>query len=447
MRKIKGGKAAVWACAICSFGLVVGLAACSPSTSSDSSGGSKKDDSATTTTTQVVETPEADSYGVVVADSWKDIYPNQYNTYMENESNSPDSGKHNYLELYPALNTMYKGYAFALGYDEASSHLYSLTSVKETPRTVKKEQLANCITCKTPQFTALVREQGDTVYLTKFNDLVNDFTEPISCWNCHENDPTSLKVGNTFFTEALGKDATNYSKAPLEAQVCGQCHNEYYFSGDNKVPTNPYSGLDEMTPDAILAYYDAKGYSDWKHADTLAPMIKVQHPEFETVYGGEQSEGMAKMGYACSDCHMGTTTASDGSEYTSHNWVSPLENKELLENECNKCHKDLKSEVEAIQAEEEERVTAISEKIEDMTNKIASTYAEEIAQIKAAQEAGNTQDASEGLQQLWTLQRNAQFYWDFVMVENSEGAHNSTLTTETLDKAEAAVDEALSLLA
>ena len=33
------------------------------------------------------------------------------------------------------------------------------------------------------------------------------------------------------------------------------------------------------------------------------------------------------------------------------------------------------------------------------------------------------------------------------MVENSEGAHNSKLTDETLDKAEAAVDEALTMLA
>ena len=39
------------------------------------------------------------------------------------------------------------------------------------------------------------------------------------------------------------------------------------------------------------------------------------------------------------------------------------------------------------------------------------------------------------------------FYWDFVFVENSGGAHNSTLTNDCLDKAEAAVDEALAMLA
>ena len=74
-------------------------------------------------------------------------------------------------------------------------------------------------------------------------------------------------------------------------------------------------------------------------------------------------------------------------------------------------------------------------------------HADEIAAIKAAKDAGGKQDPSAELAALWKLQRNAQFYWDFVMVENSEGAHNPDLTFETLDKAEAAADQALSMLA
>ena len=209
---------------------------------------------------------------------------------------------------------------------------------------------------------------------------------------------------------------------------------------------SPYTGLDQMTPDAILAYYDERNFKDWNHADTFAPMIKVQHPEFETMHGGEQSP-MAKAGYGCSDCHMAPAEGANG-EYTSHNWVSPLENKQLIENDCSKCHDDLEKKVKDIQASEEERVTAISEKIEDMTNKIAAKYADEIAAMKAANEAKtDIPAASEELAKLQKLQRNAQFYWHFVMVENSEGAHNSKLTNETLDKAEAAADEALAMLA
>ena len=55
--------------------------------------------------------------------------------------------------------------------------------------------------------------------------------------------------------------------------------------------------------------------------------------------------------------------------------------------------------------------------------------------------------AGDKLAQCQKLHRNAQFYWDFVMVENGDGAHNSKLSDETLDKSEKAVDEALALLA
>ena len=158
------------------------------------------------------------------------------------------------------------------------------------------EQLANCISCKTPQYTALVNAEGDTAYQGKFNDMIDQFDEPISCYNCHENDPTQLVVGNKFFVRALGDDVDNEKKAPLASQTCGQCHNEYYFDPTTKATTNPYTGTDQMTPDAILAYYDDMNFSDWNHADTMAPMIKVQHPEFETIYGGK-STTMARIGY------------------------------------------------------------------------------------------------------------------------------------------------------
>lgn len=439
MTKNKRNKAALWIASICAFGLVMGLVACAPQKSSSQTAGQKADES------QQAGTPEADEYGVVLAESWKDVYPDQYNSYMANEANSPDSGKHDYLELYPALNTMYKGYAFALGYDEASSHLYTLQSVSESPRTTQKEQSANCITCKTPQFTALVTNEGDTVYAQKFNDLIGQFTEPISCYNCHENDPSTLTVTGTHWTNAIG---SAIEEVPEGAAVCGQCHNEYYFPTDTKVTSYAYSNLEEMTPESILAFYDEKGFKDWEHADTMAPMIKVQHPEFETMYGGtkEESGPMAQHGYACSDCHMAATEGENG-EYTSHNWSSPLANASLIENNCSQCHEDIVGEVRAVQDEEETRVTAISEDIEAMTNAIAAKYADEIAALKAKKDAGEEYAASAELAQLQQLQREAQFYWDFVMVENSEGAHNPTLTWKTLDKAQAAVDEAMALLA
>ncbi len=413
--KRKRKKMALAATIVCAIGLVVGITACAPQANTTGSAESKI-------------MPTEDSFGVITAEEWSGLYPSQYASYLENEANSPESGKHDYLELYPALNTMYKGYAFSLDYDEAASHLYSLDSVKGTQRTIKKEQLANCITCKTPQYTAKVNKEGDSAYQDKFNDVVNDFTEPISCYNCHENDPQNLAVASKFWTEkSMGKDV---NAVPLEAQVCGQCHNEYYFNSETKATTNPYSGLAAMTPEAILAYYDDMGFKDWEHPDTGAAMLKVQHPEFETVYGGDQSH-MAQLGYSCADCHMGSAVAEDGSTYTNHQWKSPLENTELINDKCSTCHEDLVSQVKAWQDEEEARVTSISEKIADYTDKLAAAK-------------GSLDPAT--LAQAQKLQRNAQFFWDFVMVENSEGAHNHTLTFAILDKAESAVDEGLALV-
>ena len=410
MRKNK--KVQLLLATMCSFALVAGLTACAPRANEPTS----KD---------AEIAPAADEYGVVTAEEWSGMYPLQYGTLMENEGNSPDSGKHDYLEAYPALNTMYKGYGFSKGYDEASSHSYALHSVTNTPR-VNDKTLANCLTCKTPQFTAMVNSQGEGAYALSFSEVSAAMTEPISCYNCHANDPTELTLTHEYFVSSIGDDA---GSVPIEAQVCGQCHNEYYFETD-KSTTNPYTGLDQMTPDAILAYYDAMGFKDWEHPDTGAPMLKVQHPEFEFIYGGEQSQ-MAAMGFACSDCHMETLTAEDSSKYSSHELVSPLESEVLLE-KCGVCHDDISAEVAEWQEQVTAREVAISEKIERYTNALAackdSLSADELAEAQK-------------------LQRHAQFYWDYVMVENSEGAHNPMLANETLDKAEAAVDAGLALIA
>ncbi len=44
------------------------------------------------------------------------------------------------------------------------------------------------------------------------------------------------------------------------------------------------------------------------------------------------------------------------------------------------------------------------------------------------------------------LHRAAQWYWDFVFVENSEGFHNNALSHKLLDDARSLTEEALALL-
>ena len=155
----------------------------------------------------------------------------------------------------------------------------------------------------------------------------------------------------------------------------------------------------------------------------------MQHPEFETFMG----EGSVhKNDFTCADCHMGKATAADGSTYTSHNWMSPLDNAALMEGTCSECHENLAGQVAEIQKEAERRTYAIGYELEALTEKLV-----------LAVESGNYTE--EELNAIRAVARDAQFYWDFVFVENSEGAHNSQLTKQCLDKAETLLNQAMGL--
>ena len=69
----------------------------------------------------------------------------------------------------------------------------------------------------------------------------------------------------------------------------------------------------------------------------------------------------------------------------------------------------------------------------DLTNRLADAVA-----------SGSYTD--EQLTTVRALNRKGQWYWDFVFVENSDGAHNSSLTKKCLDRAEAFIDAALEIL-
>ena len=112
--------------------------------------------------------------------------------------------------------------------------------------------------------------------------------------------------------------------------------------------------------------------------------------------------------------------------------MSPLAS-DAIKASCAACHPDLEGFVKGIQTKVEERTIAIGTKLEDLTNKLADAVA-----------SGKYSD--EELSAIRELNRKGQFYWDFVFVENSEGAHNSKLTNECLDKAEQLIDEALAKL-
>ncbi|MBQ7777618.1 MAG: ammonia-forming cytochrome c nitrite reductase subunit c552, partial [Oscillibacter sp.] len=238
-------------------------------------------------------------------------------------------------------------------------------------------------------------------------------------------------VTHTYLADAMGSDLENVDPATLS---CGQCHVEYYFAPGTKATTLPYQSLDTMTPDAILDYYnrtivDGQPFADYTNPRTGVRQIKVQHPEFETYMGAGSVHADT---FTCADCHMGEATAEDGSTYTSHNWTSPLDNDALLESTCAECHTDLAGEVRAIQEETERRSYAIGYELEALTEKL----------VKAVESGEYTEDE---LNAIRAVARDAQFYWDFVFVENSEGAHNSALNRDCLNKAEALANQAMGM--
>ena len=374
-------------------------------------------------TAQVVET--GSGVTVLSANDWADEYPEIYASYMANSENTQI---HDYTKDYPMLPVVYEGMAFSKFYGSARGHVYTVDDVTATGR---PHALANCFSCKTPNFTAKVNELGDAAYTIKFEDMLAEVNEGVSCYNCHANTGDELVVTHTYLSDAMGEDLQNVAPETLS---CAQCHVEYYFAPATKATTLPYQNLATMTPDAILDYYnrtivDGQPFADYTNPSSGVRQIKVQHPEFET-YMGEGS--VHKDTFTCADCHMGEAVAADGTTYISHTWMSPLDNDALMSGTCAECHTDLVGEVRAIQEETERRTYAIGYLLEGLTEKL----------VKAVESGEYTE---QDLNAIRAVARDAQFYWDFVMVENSEGAHNSQLNAECLDKAEALANKAMGM--
>ncbi len=341
-------------------------------------------------------------------------------------ANKDNSYVTDYLEQDPYLVNIYEGYGFAKDYGSARGHEYTLEDVAKTQRPHAK---ANCLTCKTPDMHKMIEEQGVAVYSMPFDEVMAQMTQNVGCYTCHGADngnDGALVVTHQYVNEALGENASAINPATLS---CGQCHIEYYFTPEDSEAMMPYHSVAEMTPEAILAYYDAMDFADWTQESTGTRMLKAQHPEMETVLQGKHAAFLS-----CADCHMPTETTADGVAYRSHFLASPLENEALLDS-CAKCHgdTDMKAFVKDIQQKVTSRETEVGNKLSAMKDALAEAVA-----------AGGKSE--EELDAVRKLHREAQWFFDFCYVENSEGAHNSELAARCLDTADAKIDEAMALL-
>jgi nitrite reductase (cytochrome c-552) len=215
------------------------------------------------------------------------------------------------------------------------------------------------------------------------------------------------------------------SHQDMRSLVCAQCHVEYYFKktkwndkGEEKtaaVVTLPWDK--GFAAEDIEEYYDEIGFTDWTHALSKAPMLKAQHPGFETFMTGVHG----KNNLSCADCHM-PYVREGGVKYSNHQVGSPLDN---IKNTCLNCHQGTEKEFRATVARKLERKNELSKTAMDVLAK---------AHLEAAKawEIGATEaEMAPILQDL----RHSQWRWDFSVAAHGAFFHAPEETLRVLGSA------------
>ncbi len=344
---------------------------------------------------------------------WGQNYPRQYDRFMMTQidgNRTPFGGSEVFskLEENPAMVRLWAGYSFAVDHNEERGHYYAAIDQANTQRVQIVNQPAACLNCHAAEAPQMIAEMGwEEFNHTPFNDLVDDVHFGTTCADCHDPETMALRITRPALVEGLaarGVDVTEATRQEMRTYVCAQCHVEYYFLGDNKVLTFPWS--QGYSIDNIEAHYDEYGFRDWVHAESGAEMIKIQHPEYEMSSTGIH----ARSGVACADCHM--PFMRDGGLKISDHWIrSPLDN---LNNACQTCHNIPEEELA-------NRVLTIQTTTAGLLRDAEEAIVEAIDAITVAMEAGAT---DEQLAEARQFHRAASLRWDFVSSENSTGFHS-----------------------
>lgn len=350
------------------------------------------------------------------------------------------------LERDPWLARMFKGYAFAIDYRDRRGHAYMLADQEATKR-LSKPQSGSCLHCHAsvmPLYRALGDGDAMAGFEKTFEYSYQDLNEklhesghahPVSCVDCHDPQTMAIRVTRPGFIRGIRSLAESEAPVPalpsiarwregdreepyepntdatrneMRSFVCGQCHVEYYCS--SKMPlTFPWSkGLSVDQAEAVwdeTVFADGTAFVDYTHAETGAPILKAQHPEFEL-----WSQGIhARSGVSCSDCHM--PYMREGASKISDHWVrSPLLN---INRACQSCHRVAEDELKA-------RVEKIQITNHGLLQRGGKAIVELIDAIVAAKIAGAS---DERLQVARQMQRKAQWRLDYIVAENSMGFH------------------------
>lgn len=344
---------------------------------------------------------------------WGLNFPNEYSTFLLTKTNQArttygGSMPYSKLEADPRLVTLFAGYSFSKDYNEERGHLNSLSDVHSTKR-VNDKTPGTCFSCKSADNPRLWGEMGMAKFdNSSFRELSKHINNPIGCASCHEANTMRLIVTNPALDEALkaqGKEWQTFTRQEMRTVVCANCHVEYYFAGEGKYLTFPWKN--GMKIENIATYYDDIGFKDWLHNITDAPMIKMQHPDYE-MYTANSTHYTA--GVACADCHM-PYIREGAAKFSTHDVKSPLLNANVA---CGACHRD----VDYVSA----RVAVIQSQVRETMNTTEDALIEAITAIKAASAQPNMNTTA--LEEARRLHREAQLRWDFINAENSMGFHN-----------------------
>jgi nitrite reductase (cytochrome c-552) len=356
---------------------------------------------------------------------WGKNFPRQYDGYRR----TVDTVRTKYggsealqkLDQEPALRRIFAGYAFAIDYREERGHAFMLSDQDSTRRVTEKKQPGACLHCHASIIPAY-RKAGNGDVMKGFEEVcAMPWSEarklvdhPIACIDCHNPATMDLRVTRPGFLVGIREfmktrgvpdydPNTMATRQEMRSFVCGQCHVEYYFKGDRKTLTYPWRN--GLTVERIEAYYDSVGFKDWVHAETGAPVLKAQHPEFEMWNQGIH----ARSGVACADCHM--PYKRDGAvKISDHHVRSPMLN---IARACQTCHPQPETEMAA-------RVETIQDRTRKLLDRCEAALLALYDEVKAAKGRGATEQA---LAPALALQRRAQFRLDFVAAENSMGFH------------------------
>ncbi len=341
-------------------------------------------------------------------------FPREYETWKATEktdfrSKYMSSDIQDVLEERPNMVILWAGYAFSWDYNSPRGHFHALEDHREILRTGSPNELydgsnqpGTCWTCKGPDVPRLMQEVGPAeFYKANWAKWGADVVNPIGCSDCHDSETMDL--------HSMGKDVDKATQNEMRSLVCAQCHVEYYFHDYPDTPekdqylTFPWKyGL---TLEDAERYYDEMGYADYIHKLSKAPILKAQHPGYETSLQGIHGQ----RGVACADCHM-PYTSDGGVKFSDHQIQSPLAK---MDRTCLNCHRESEETLRQNVYERQEKCLEVRGRLEDLLTK--AHIEAKMAWDKGATEA----EMKDALQDI----RKSQWRWDYAVASHGASFH------------------------